>query len=540
MPKKKSRARRPTKATASTASTAGSTTADGKLSVGWLEDSCGFEVKRKYKQGDALVQKSLRHHVGCLVCGSNEAVFQYRACGRCRTRSYCSQRCQKTDWHNFGHKQECGMRKKMIEEGQLPRVRRLNGTDAGPNGKLRTDVARAICEDVEASKVSGNAAMKEGRHNDAMGDYNWALRAGLASFRRAAADGDSELERRARRVTAIVAVNLSILCRRVAEAALTGKPPPQPVEGVGGSRDYADIALGLSLSYARESRAFDDTYALKSLEAERRASETIAAHFEEADRARYSAEGRALSVLPQHAAEHAELFKKLLASLRLMAKNQGPGSECVGLLTSEFMSVSSYYRLEAERFDTVLARGETSPFWTPKAPPASEGLVDGFGLASVTASLVPIRDGQWIAMSLRDIQGREIAMSLRCRCCDKHGDCDEISSDPDRGETWLEGHLGIGQTKSISHAGSDKAHRNAAVFLAEFFKDVRAKGIELLNLVLGAGLFDIHPERPGNEEFAAALPPVIQVHYAINHVMADARLGAAEALEGMSQMKLDF
>ena len=67
---------------------------------------------------------------------------------------------------------------------------------------------------------------------------------------------------------------------------------------------------------ARESRDFDDTYALKSLEAERRASETIAAHFEEADRARYSAEGRALSVLPQHAAEHAELFKKLLASLR--------------------------------------------------------------------------------------------------------------------------------------------------------------------------------------------------------------------------------
>ena len=139
MPKKKSRNRRPTKATASTASTTGSTTADGKLSVGWLEDSCGFEVKRKYKQGDALVQKSLRHHVGCLVCGSNEAVFQYRACGRCRTRSYCSQRCQKTDWHNFGHKQECGLRKKMIEEGQLPRVRRLNGTDAGPNGKLRTD-----------------------------------------------------------------------------------------------------------------------------------------------------------------------------------------------------------------------------------------------------------------------------------------------------------------------------------------------------------------------------------------------------------------
>ena len=56
MPKKKSRNRRPNKATASTASTTGSTTADGKLSVGWLEDSCGFEVKRKYKQGDALVQ----------------------------------------------------------------------------------------------------------------------------------------------------------------------------------------------------------------------------------------------------------------------------------------------------------------------------------------------------------------------------------------------------------------------------------------------------------------------------------------------------
>ena len=528
MPKKKSRNRRPNK---STASTAESTTADGKLSVEWLEDSCGFEVKRKYKQGDALVQKALRHHVGCIVCGSNEAVFQYRACGRCRTRSYCSQRCQKTDWHNFGHKSECGLRKQMIEAGQLPKVKRLQGED---RSSLRTDVARAICEDAEASKVSGNAGLKEGRHNDALGDYNWGLRAGLASFRRAAADGDSELERRARRVTAIVAVNLSILCRRGAEAALTGKPPPQPVEGVGGSRDYADIALGLSLSYARESRAFDDTYALKSLEAERRTSETIAAHFEEADRARYTAEGRALSVLPQHAAEHAELFKKLLASLRLMAKNQGPGSECVGLLTSEFMSVSSYYRLEAERFDTVLARGETSPFWTPKAPPASEGLVDGFGVASVNASLVPIRDGQWIAMSLRNIQEREIAMSLRCRCCDKHGDCDEISSDPDRGETWLEGHLGIGQTRSISHAGSDRAHRNAALFLAEFFKDVRAKGIELLNLVLGAGLFDIHPERPGNEEFAAALPPVIQVQYAINHVMADARLGAEEALEGMS------
>ena len=57
MPKKKSRARRPNKSTASTASTTGSTTADGKLSVEWLEDSCGFEVKRKYKQGDALVQK---------------------------------------------------------------------------------------------------------------------------------------------------------------------------------------------------------------------------------------------------------------------------------------------------------------------------------------------------------------------------------------------------------------------------------------------------------------------------------------------------
>ena len=226
-----------------------------------------------------------------------------------------------------------------------------------------------------------------------------------------------------------------------------------------------------------------------------------------------------------------ECSKLLLPGVALLA--------CVGLLTSEFMSVSSYYRLEAERFDTVLARGEASPFWTKKPPPASDGLVDGFGLASVTASLVPIRDGQWIAMSLRDIQEREIAMSLRCRCCDKHGDCDEISSDPDRGETWLEGHLGIGQTKSISHAGSDKAHRNAALFLAEFVKDVRAKGIELLNLVLGAGLFDIHPERPGNEEFAAALPPMMEVHYAINHVMADARLGA-EALEGMSRLKLDF
>ena len=46
-----------------------------------------------------------------------------------------------------------------------------------------------------------------------------------------------------------------------------------------------------------------------------------------------------------------------------------------------------------------------------------------FGVASVSASLVPIRDGQWIAMSLRDIQGRDIAMSIRpCRrCCDKHG-----------------------------------------------------------------------------------------------------------------------
>ena len=188
MPKKKSRARRPTKATASTASTAGSTTADGKLSVGWLEDSCGFEVKRKYKQGDALVQKSLRHHVGCLVCGSNEAVFQYRACGRCRTRSYCSQRCQKTDWHNFGHKQECGLRKQMIEEGQLPRVRRFHGDDRG----LRTDVARAICEDVEASKVSGNAALKDGRHNDALEEYNWALRAGLAA-QLGLADADLDL-----------------------------------------------------------------------------------------------------------------------------------------------------------------------------------------------------------------------------------------------------------------------------------------------------------------------------------------------------------
>ena len=539
MPKKKSRNRRPNKSTASTAataSTAESTTADGKLSVGWLEDSCGFEVKRKYKQGDALVQKALRHHVGCIVCGSNEAVFQYRACGRCRTRSYCSQRCQKTDWHNFGHKSECGLRKQMIEAGQLPKVKRLQGED---RSSLRTDVARAICEDAEASKVSGNAGLKEGRHNDALGDYNWGLRAGIASFRRAAADGDSELERRARRVTAILAVNMSILLRRVAEAALTGKPPPQPVEGVGG-RDYADIALGLSLSMARESREFDDTYALKSLEAEWRASKTIAAHFEEADRERYSAEGRALSVMPQLAAERAEYFKALLANLRLSAKNQGPGSECVGLLTCEFMSVSSYYRLEAERFDTVLARGEASPFWTEKPPPASDGLVDGFGVATVVASLVPIRDGQWIAISLNDIQGRDIAMSIRCRCCDKHGDCDEISSDPNRGETWLEGQFGIGQTRSISHAGSDKAHRNAAVFLAEFFKDVRAKGIELLNLVLGAGLFDIHPERPGNEEFAAALPPRMEVHYAINHVMADARLGAAEALEGMSQMKLDF
>ena len=118
MPKKKSRNRRPNKSTASTASTSESTTADGKLSVEWLEDSCGFEVKRKYKQGDALVQKALRHHVGCIVCGSNEAVFQYRACGRCRTRSYCSQRCQKTDWHNFGHKSECGLRKQMIEAGR--------------------------------------------------------------------------------------------------------------------------------------------------------------------------------------------------------------------------------------------------------------------------------------------------------------------------------------------------------------------------------------------------------------------------------------
>ena len=155
------------------------------------------------------------------------------------------------------------------------------------------------------------------------GDYNWGLRAGLASFRRAAADGDSELERRARRVTAIVAVNMSIPVRRVAEAALTGKPPPQPVEGVGG-RDYADIALGLSLSIARESRDFDDTYALKSLEAERRASETIAAHFEEAVRERYSAEGRALSVLPQLAAERAEYFKHgaLLASLRLRRRTR--------------------------------------------------------------------------------------------------------------------------------------------------------------------------------------------------------------------------
>ena len=121
MPKKKSRNRRPNKSTASTASTSESTTADGKLSVGWLEDSCGFEVKRKYKQGDALVQKALRHHVGCIVCGSNEAVFQYRACGRCRTRSYCSQRCQKTDWHNFGHKSECGLRKQMIEAASSPR-----------------------------------------------------------------------------------------------------------------------------------------------------------------------------------------------------------------------------------------------------------------------------------------------------------------------------------------------------------------------------------------------------------------------------------
>ena len=109
------RSARPTKATASTASTAESTTADGKLSVGWLEDSCGFEVKRKYKQGDALVQKALRHHVGCIVCGSNEAVFQYRSVMALPGLGAAA-RGAKTDWHNFGHKSECGLRKRMIEK----------------------------------------------------------------------------------------------------------------------------------------------------------------------------------------------------------------------------------------------------------------------------------------------------------------------------------------------------------------------------------------------------------------------------------------
>ena len=60
---------------------------------------------------------------------------------------------------------------------------------------------------------------------------------------------------------------MSILLRRVAEAALTGETAAAACRGRRGRGNYADIALGLSLSYARESRDFDDTYALKSLEA---------------------------------------------------------------------------------------------------------------------------------------------------------------------------------------------------------------------------------------------------------------------------------
>ena len=67
------------------------------------------------------------------------------------------------------------------------------------------------------------------------------------------------------------------------------------------------------------------------------------------------------------------------------------------------MSVSSYYRLEAS--SSIKCSRGASPVAVLDKPARHRTASSAAGLTRDRVA-VPIRDGQWIAMSLRDLQGR--------------------------------------------------------------------------------------------------------------------------------------
>ena len=507
---------------------------DEGVSVEFLENF-GLEVKGKLKRrGDTVKfaqmhKGGVRHHVGCVVCGLNEDALVYKACARCNSRQYCSVRCQTADWKCLGHRAACKDRAEHVAAGGRETLTSLVTGDKGP-------ATRVLSDDAEHRRTEGTAALGEGRHEDALSHYLFAVSAAHGAVERARSDGDEECEWRARRIAAIAATNISILLRREAEAALGVAPAAkQPCSLCPSSKDMADMTVAVALSYAREARRFDDTYALKAIQSEHRLLKRQLASFPDY---------KGAFLYPDKAADTCEYLGHVVDHVKSGVKFRGPGSENVALLQAEYLSLKSYARLEEQRFEDTMAKSEASLFWAPRQPfrrppgrdlsrPPAEWLsLPGWGVASVEISLVPMREQIWIALSLKTVTHDDVAMSVRLRCADRHADCDCVTIDDDRHLSRGDQALGMANTKSRSRVGTRLAHRNAERHLLEFVGDCAARGVDVVSVVLGCGCFGLHPVENANVD--AALPDVTFI-YANNHVMTDMRLGLGDASGEMTR-----
>lgn len=385
-----------------------------------------------------------------------------------------------------GHKKDCsaepGPPQAATASGSSPFLSEATSLKDAGNVLLKDgdfEGAKALYIDAKALSTSAAARLRQVKATDVEGDDD----AGIVS----------ELEQQLVRVGAVSAVNFAVASRQLAEAT-----------DIVGECVKFHMAAAAS---AREALYIDPTYADKALASLQRS--LLALHAIGVD--------NQLKGLANAVGVQLNIFRKCTRDM--------PGQEC-RLLLANLCHSKLFYRYERTRFAREL-RGPSADSrqkgwfgkgpseqsmelfptlrgWSTKAPDGGSSaatittVTPFWGQAECVASLVPVRDQQWLCLSLRPMFQRHNPAasldSLRLRPADRRASADAIDK------------VKIPHQK-VSRGASRVAAQHSRRAIPEFVADVEKCGLAVRSVMLGAGLFGLFPKpRPDHPIVGQMMP----------------------------------
>lgn len=377
--------------------------------------------------------------------------------------------------------------------GHKEKCKRLQTLNLDIIASAQGSESESALEQASHLKTRGNAKFRSGEFAAAVQLYETALDHAVAG-RRALELGDS---------TDLFSKKYHDASRLAAEASVNASMAYLRLYMLNGEKNQRHAQLAAAT--ARDGVVLDPTYAGKSF---RKLVE-------------------AMTVLDNESA-----YEDMQRRMHLFDCMQ-PKMLNTAMLAVDIISNSNFEKRQAATLGAFLVDARTNSLLGP--PPGKT--VGKWATVALTCSLVPFRGGQWLCISLHNSSNEPLLHNAHFLCADAEGDPDAVD---------------VKKDGKKSRGGTNVALAKSRVEIPAFARSLDDRGLLVMYIVLGAGLFGIHAWSAGGPvssmEHAqyyplaideSTLPKNCSVTLAQNHIQRDLRTeGAAGSM--MADFQQEF